>query len=120
MQFCPDYRAVSTSHGWRPSYRLFEGQRERLVPYKNGPRYFPTADDAREAAREYLRPHLNPPITAYEMPLERELSEVDRWRRRRSELAEAEKRQIFGESSPKTVFTKNGRQVEVEVKRRRA
>lgn len=117
--FLPDYRAVPTSKGWRPSYRLFEGQKEKLVPYKGGPRFFDTAEEARAAAREYLRPHLNPPLAAGEIPLEQELSEIEQWRREKAEQEEAERRKVFGEMPTKVVFTRSGRAVEVETMSRR-
>jgi len=62
--FLPDYRAVPTSKGWRPSVCRFVGEREKLVPYEGGPRYFATKDEAVEAAKEYMRQSLNPPIRA--------------------------------------------------------
>lgn len=112
MDFLPQYIAEETENGWRAYVRRFDG--EKPIPVPKAPRLFATADEARAAAREYLRPHLNPPITAAEIPLEQELSEVEKWRREKAEQAEAERKAVFKDAPAETIFAKGGRQVQVE------
>lgn len=118
--FLPEYRAVPTSNGWRPSFRRFVGERERLVPFPNGPRYFATKDEARDAAKEYLRGQFNTPVTGCVCETPEHLDEVAEWRQRKEEEAAIEIRRVFGDARPISIRDVNGREIAVERKRRRA
>lgn len=109
----PEYKAVPTPHGYRPSYRLYVGQPERCVTYPEGPRYFATAGEAVRAAQEHVRATLNPPIRAEKLVATDELG-VDEWRRQKAQQAIEEQQSVLG-----AIIIK-GRQIEVETKRRRA
>lgn len=112
--FLPRCKAVPTDKGYRPSFVRFEGERERLVPYAGGPRYFPTREAAEDAAADYLRPQLNPPVVGMQISIEAEMTEYDLWKQEKAQQAEAERLRIFGGA----IFSK-GRAVVVERRRSR-
>jgi hypothetical protein len=94
--FLPDYRAVPTKNGWRPSIKRFVGEREKLVPYPDGPRYFETEAEAKAAAMEYMRAILNTDIEAEQVAAEIELTEMQKWKMSKAEQAAAERLKVFG------------------------
>jgi hypothetical protein len=119
--FLPDYKAVPTASGWRPSYMLFVGD-ERMVPFKGGPRYFPTKEAAIAVARSYVQQILNPKLRSETMePANDALSEEARdFLARRDGEVEEERKRVFGGDVPSTVYLRGGRTVAVEMKRRRS
>lgn len=121
-QFLPDYRAVPTTGGWRPSFRLFVGEGERLVPYKDGPKFFPSREAAVAAAKEHVQRILNPTIRAekIEAPVPEIASEVQDFLARRDQEAEEERTRVFGSDGPAMVFPRRGKPVQVERRRARA
>lgn len=114
--FLPEYLAVPTSQGWRPSFRLFAGERERLVPYKDGPRFFPSKTEAESAAKDHVRPILNAPIYADQRT---EISEIEAWRAKRDAQAEKERVKVFGQRPRAIVRDCAGNEVKVETRRAR-
>lgn len=117
--FLPEYRAVPTSRGWRPSIKRFVGEAEKLVPYPGGPRFFPTKDEAEDAAKEYMRVTLNREIKGERSEDHAaELSEIDAWRRAKAEQEQAEKDRVFGSNGPRIVRNCNGGEVIVEQRKK--
>lgn len=112
--FLPEYKAVPTPRGYRPSYRLFVGEREKLVPYREGPQHFPTATAAIDAAKEYVRAKLNPTIRAEQAEVVADVLGVDAWHRERAGQAARDQQEAFG-----TIFVKH-KPVKVEIRRVRA
>ena len=112
--FLPEYKGVPTSKGYRPSYRLFVGEREKLVPYREGPRYFTTLAGAIEASKEYVRAKLNPVIRSEQSEVVADILGVSAWQDEKAAQPARDQIQAFG-----TIFHK-GRPVQVEKRRARA
>ncbi len=116
-EFLPEYRAVPTASGWRPSFRRFVGEREKLVPYPGGPRYFPSAEQAKAAAMEYLKVQFNTPVAGCVIEPKQELDEYTRWRRQKDEQERAERARVFG-AKPAAPRNVSGSSVVVEYRRK--
>ncbi|TKT79999.1 hypothetical protein [Aquamicrobium sp. LC103] len=118
--FLPDYSALNISGRYRPAFKLFAGENWRFVRKDGKPVECDTAGQAIEAAKECVKRILNPEIRAeqIEAPVNDALADEVQAFLARREQEVAEERAKFGAMS--TVFTRSGKQVPVEVKRRRA
>lgn len=114
--FLPQYSCIPTATGWRPSYKLFVGQREKLVP---GAAIFPTPAAAVKAAMEYVQRKLNPPIRSEVMETEADILGIEEWREQKAREAEEERAKVLGAEGPQTVFSRHGKPVVVERRRAR-
>lgn len=114
--FLPQYKAVPTSTGWRPSYRLFVGEKEKVVP---GSPVFPSVAEAVQAAMDYVRVKLNPPILSYAVKPDADELIRQEWREQKVREAEEERVKVFGAHGPQTVFSRHGKPVTVERRRHR-
>lgn len=121
--FCPDYGALPTPRGYRPMHSWFADEKLRLTVFKDGPRYFPTAAAARQAAKDYVTGIINGRDRAEKIetpadPLEQEIAD---FLARREQAAAEERERIFGSEGPSMVYPGKGKApVMVERKRRRA
>src|SRR5690606_27146326 len=100
-KFCPDYGALATHRGYRPMHSWFVGQPLMITVFKDGPKYFPTSGQAREAAKEFVASKINGRDRAEMIepeaadPLQ---AEIEDFLRNREARAEAEKRAVFGDA----------------------
>lgn len=108
--FLPEFNAVPVRGGYRGSYRLFDSQPFRFIP---GCEPYPTAGRALEAAKDYVRERLNPPIRG-EVTEARDVLGIQQWHEQRAARAAAEQEQALG------AIVVKGRQVKVERRRERA
>lgn len=103
--FLPEYTFVPIGGGYRPAYRLFVGKPLVMVP---GAEPLPTATQAVNAAKEYVREKLNPPIRAEQVEVVQDVLGVDAWHRERAGQAARDQQEAFG-----SIF-KRGREIKVE------
>lgn len=117
--FLPDYGHLHTAAGYRPMSTLYQGEALRLCFYPDGPKFFPTAGQAREAAKEYVAAQINKIRAAtLEPALEPtpkvcDLGAAD-WLAGKGERHARDVAAAF-----KPVFTRSGRMVPVENRHRR-
>lgn len=111
MDFLPTYHSVPTANGWLPSYKLFVGQRERIIP-GIGPFSSPAA--AVKAAMDYVQIKLNPPILSHAVEPDADELLRQEWREQKAREAHQERSRVFGTEGPQTVFSCQGRPVTVE------
>jgi hypothetical protein len=57
--FAPDYGALPTAAGYRPMHTWFVEVKLALTPFKDGPKYFETWLQARNAAKDYVAEVIN-------------------------------------------------------------
>ncbi|MCA0032729.1 hypothetical protein [Mesorhizobium sp. B263B2A] len=105
--FLPEYTAVPVRGGYRGSYRLFCGQPFRFIP---GCEPYPTAGRALEAAKEYVRIRLNPPIRS-EITEAKDVLGLASWHLEKAAQRAAEQEQALG------AIVIRGRSVKIERKR---
>ncbi|GHC79502.1 hypothetical protein [Limoniibacter endophyticus] len=120
-EFMPEHSQMPYGSKYRPLYRLFVGERWRFIIRNKVPVEFDTAHAAREEAKRHLTALLNPQIRSEQMATDESnvlAAEIIGWRERREQEALAERQRVFSAPS-KTVFAKGGRQVEVEMRRKR-
>ncbi len=106
--FLPEFNAVPVRGGYRGSYRLFDSQPFRFIP---GCEPYPTAGRALEAAKEYVRARLNPPIRA-EITEAKDVLGLASWHLEKAAQRAAEQEQALG------AVIVRGRQVKVERRQR--
>lgn len=108
MDFLPEYTFSPKGGSYLPAYRLFAGQKLRLVP---GVEPQPSVVEAVKVAKEYVRARLNPPIRSEQIadPI---ADEVAAWR-----LKQAQERAAEQEAALGAVIVRGGRQVAVERRR---
>lgn len=111
--FLPDYSSMSTASGYRPMYRLFVGANWHVIPQSKVPGYFPTAWQAIEAAKEYVRARLNPVIRSEKAEAIVDCLGVDAWRRERAAQAAGDQEAVLG------ALIVRGKAVKVERRKRR-
>jgi hypothetical protein len=112
--FLPDYSSMSTACGYRPMYKLFVGANWRVVPQSKVPGFFPTASQAINAAKEYVRARINPTIRAEQTSVIADALGVAEWRQERAGRAARDQEGVLG------AIVVKGRQVVVERRRARA
>lgn len=100
-QFCPDYGALPTLQGYRPMHSWFADEKLRLTTYKDGPRYFPTFSQARNAAKEYVAMKINGRDRSEQTAVADVLG-VAEWKRDRAGRAASDQIEAFG-----TIFVKH-------------
>lgn len=106
--FLPEFNAVPVRGGYRGSYRLFDSQPFRFIP---GCEPFMTAGQALNAAKDYVRERLNPPIRC-EVTEAKDVLGLAEWHEQRAAREAAQQEQALG------AIVVRGRQVKIE--RRRA
>lgn len=108
MDFLPEYTFSPKGGSYLPAYRLFAGQKLRLVP---GVEPQASVVDAVKVAKEYVRARLNTPIRSEQIagPVS---DEVAAWHLRKAEQRAAEQEAALG-----AIIVKGGRQVAVERRR---
>jgi hypothetical protein len=120
--FLPEYSTMAVGSRYRALWRLFAGERWRMVRKDKKPVECDTASQAIAAAKEHVARILNPKIHAEQM--EGEVADVlgiEAWRLRKEREATEERKQVFGAGPAKIVFPRRGKPVEVvSLKRRRA
>ncbi|TPM37038.1 hypothetical protein [Mesorhizobium sp. B2-3-2] len=102
--FLPEFNAVPVRGGYRGSYRLFDSQPFRFIP---GCEPFTTAGQALQAAKDYVRERLNPPIRG-EVTEARDVLGIAQWHEQRAARQAEQQEQALG-----AIIVK-GKQVKVE------
>ncbi|MER8532097.1 hypothetical protein NKH61_05275 [Mesorhizobium sp. M1005] len=90
--FLPEFKVVPVSGGYRGSYRLFEDKPFRLIP---GAENHPTAGQALNAAKAYVRERLNPPIRG-EITEARDVLGLTQWHAERAAREAARQEEVLG------------------------
>lgn len=118
--FLPEYSQMPVGSRYRPLFRLFAGEAWKFVRKDGQPIECDTAIQAVDAAKECVKRILNPVIRSeqIEAPAYDALADEAAAFLARRDQEVAEERARFGAMS--TVFLRSGKQVPVEVKRRRA
>jgi hypothetical protein len=121
-KFCPDYGALPTRLGYLPMHAWFADEKLKVTTFKGERRYFPTAADARQAAKDFVTEQINGRDRAERVevqhdPLEDEFQDFVL---RREQKAAEERARVFGTAGPATIYPGKGKPpVAVEIKRRR-
>jgi hypothetical protein len=116
--FYPETNIMPVGGRYRPLFRLMADENWRMVRKGKEIVDYPTAHEARRAARDCLEAVLNPPLRSEVMTEpEADILGIEEWRQRREDEASEERRQTFGDEVAKTLFIK-GRVVEVERRKR--
>ncbi|MEO3387341.1 hypothetical protein [Mesorhizobium sp. CAU 1741] len=122
-KFCPDYGALPTHLGYRPMHAWFADEKLKLTTFKDGPRYFGTFGEARQAAKDFVTQHINgrDRSESIEIPHDPLIDEVQEFITRRAQEEAEERARVFGDAGPSTIYPGHGRPaVVVEMRRRRA
>ncbi|TIN80723.1 hypothetical protein [Mesorhizobium sp.] len=90
--FLPEFKVVPVPGGYRGSYRLFEDKPFRLIP---GAEQHPTAGQALNAAKAYVRERLNPPIRG-EITEARDVLGLHQWHAERAAREAARQEEVLG------------------------
>lgn len=90
--FLPEFKVVPVPGGYRGSYRLFEDKPFRLIP---GAENHPTAGQALNAAKAYVRERLNPPIRG-EITEARHVLGLHQWHEERAAREAARQEEVLG------------------------
>lgn len=107
--FLPEYTYLPIGALYRPAYRLFVGQPLHLVPSVEP---CVTVSAAINAAKDYVREKLNPPIRVEHAEMVADVLGVDAWHQERAERRARDQEQVLG------AIVIKGRQVKVERRRR--
>jgi hypothetical protein len=111
--FFPETGIIPVGARYRPLYRMFTEDDWRAVRKNKVIVDYPTADKARQAARECVEAILNPPLRSEVMEeATADILGIADWHEARTARAAQEQQAAFG-----TIFVK-GRAVEVERRKR--
>jgi hypothetical protein len=114
------YRIASCGERYRPEFRRSPAERWWFMRKDGKPMDFPTSTAAKAAADHIIDLDEASRAPAHIIEVEPEpLGSVEDWRRGKEAAAVALRDQTFGSSTPARLF-RNGKEIKVETKKRRA
>lgn len=114
------YRIASSGEKYRPEFRRSPTERWWFMRRDGKPMDFPTSTAAKAAADQFIALDEASRTPAHIIEVEPEpLGSVEDWRRGKEASAITLREQAFGSAMPTRLF-RNGKEIKVETKKRRA